>query len=159
VIWTRVFTAGMAGLVVVVAAAAHAQPVDPMLGTWKLDPAKSTSTFRSGTTVVEAAGSGIKTTVDLVSGEGTPYHFTWSAKYDGRDNPVRGVSPYGPGVHTIALTRVNARTAKIVTRLDGKVAITQTLVVSGDGRTRTVTTTRKDAKAQTIETTSVYEKQ
>jgi hypothetical protein len=130
-----------------------------MVGTWKLNPARSTSTFRSGTTVVEAAGRGIKTTVDLVGGNGTPYHFTWSAKYDGRDNPVRGVSPYGSGAHVIALTRVNARTAKIVTKLDGKVTITQTLVVSADGRTRTITTTGRTAKAQPIETTAVYERQ
>jgi len=137
----------------------QAQAPDAMLGTWKLNPAKSTSTFRSGTTIVEKAGAGIKTTVDVVSGDGTPYHFTWSAKYDGRDNPVRGASPYGSGAHVIALTRVDARTAKVVTKLDGKVAITQTLVVSPDGRTRTVTTSGRDAKSRAIESIAVYEKQ
>jgi hypothetical protein len=155
--WKRVFTA--AAIVGLVAAAAHAQSTDVMVGTWKLNPGKSTTTFRSATTVVEAAGKGIKTTVDLVAGDGTPYHFTWSAKYDGRDNRVRGVSPYGSGVHVIALTRVNPRTAKVVTKLNGKVTITQTLVVSDDGRTRTITTTGKDAKGRAIESTAVYEKQ
>jgi hypothetical protein len=138
---------------------ARAQSPDPMVGTWRLNPARSTSTFRSATTVVEAAGAGIRTTVDLVSGDGTPYHFTWSAKYDGKDNPVRGVSPYGAGAHVIALTRVDARTAKIVTKLDGKVTITQTLVVSVDGRTRTITTKGRDAKGQAIESIAIYEKQ
>ena len=66
--WKRVFTA--AAIVGLVAAAAHAQSTDVMVGTWKLNPGKSTTTFRSATTVVEAAGRGIKTTVDLVAGDG-----------------------------------------------------------------------------------------
>ena len=152
--------AGLAAVAVVpFSVSAQAQSTDAMIGTWKLNPARSTSTFRSGTTVVEKAGAGIKTTVDVVSGDGTPYHFTWSAKYDGRDNPVRGVSPYGSGTHVIALTRVDARTAKVVTKLNGKVTIMQTLVVSPDGRTRTITTTGRDAKSHAIETIAVYEKQ
>ena len=59
----------------------------------------------------------------------------------------------------IALTRVDARTAKIATKLDGKIAITQTVVVSPDGRTRIVTTTGRDARSKAIESVSVYEKQ
>ena len=153
----------LSGLVAVAAVApsvsGQTKSTDAMLGTWKLNPTKSTSTFRGGTTVVEKAGAGIKTTVDVVTGDGTPYHFTWSAKYDGRDNRVRGVSPYGSGTHVIALTRVDARTAKIVTKLDGKVTITQTLVVSPDGRTRTITTTGKDARSHAIESIAVYDKQ
>jgi hypothetical protein len=153
----RVFAA--AAMVGLVTAAALAQPADVMVGTWKLNPEKSTTTYRSGLTVIEPAGKGIKAAVDLVSRDGTPYHFTWAAKYDGRDNPVRGVSPYGSGAHVIALTRINARTAKIVTKLDGNVTITQMLVVSGDGKTRTITTTGRDAKGLPVDTTAVYEKQ
>jgi hypothetical protein len=136
-----------------------AQTPDPFVGTWKLNVAKSKTTFKSGTTVVESMGDGIKTTADMVRGDGTADHFTWTAKYDGRDNPVIGASPYGSGAHTIALTRIDLHTAKIVTKLNGKVTITQTLVVSSDGRTRTIHTTGADDKGQPVNTTALYEKQ
>jgi hypothetical protein len=136
-----------------------AQTLDPFVGTWKLNVAKSKTTFKSGTTVVESTGDGITTTADMVRGDGTADHFTWTAKYDGRDVPVIGASPYGSGAHSIALTRIDAHTAKIVTKLDGKVTITQTLVVSADGRTRTIHTTGTDDRGQPVDTTAVYEKQ
>jgi hypothetical protein len=137
---------------------AAAQAVDPFVGTWTLNVPKSQTAFKSGTTIVEAVGEGIRTTADMVRGDGSAYHFTWTAKYDGRDNPVVGASPYGSGAHTIALTRVDAHTAKIVTKLDGKVTITQTLVVSADGKTRTIRTTGTDARGQPVDTTALYDK-
>ena len=36
--------------------------------------------------------------------DGTAYRWTFTAKYDGKDNPVTGNNPFGV---TIALTRVN----------------------------------------------------
>jgi hypothetical protein len=135
-----------------------AQAADLFVGTWTLNVPKSNTTFKSGKTIVEAAGDGIRTTADMVRGDGTTYHFTWTANYDGKDNPVVGDSPYGSGVHTIALTRSDSRTAKIVTKLNGKVTITQTLVVSPDGKTRTIHTTGTDAKGQPVNTTALYEK-
>jgi hypothetical protein len=136
-----------------------AQTSDPFVGTWKLNVAKSKTTLTSGTTVVESAGDGIRTTADMVRGDGTADHFTWMAKYDGTDNPVIGASPYGSGAHSIALTRIDAHTAKIVTKLDGKVTITQTLVVSIDGKTRTIHTTGTDDKGQPVDTMAIYDKQ
>jgi hypothetical protein len=136
-----------------------AQTPDPFVGTWKLNVAKSTTTFKSATTVVESAGDGIRTTADMVRGDGATDHFTWTARYDGQDNPVIGASPYGSGAHSIALTRIDSHTAKIVTKLDGKVTITQTLVVSTDGKTRTIHTTGTDDKGRPVNTTAFYEKQ
>jgi len=138
---------------------ATAQAPDPFVGTWTLNVPKSNTAYKSGKTIVEAEGDGIKTTADMVRGDGTTYHFTWTAKYDGKDNPVIGASPYGSGVHSIALTRIDSHTAKIVTKLDGRVTITQTLVVSADGKTRTIHTTGTDGKGQPVDSTAVYEKQ
>lgn len=70
-----------------------------------------------------------------------------------------GASPYGSGAHSIALTRIDSHTAKIVTKLDGKVTITQTLVVSVDGKSRTIHTTGTDDKGQPVSATAIYEKQ
>jgi hypothetical protein len=146
-------------LVCLATVSATAQAADPFIGTWTLNVLKSNTAFKSGRTIVEAEGNGIRTTAaDMVRADGTAYHFTWTAKYDGKDNPVIGASPYGSGVHSIALTRIDSHTANIVTKLDGRVTITQTLVVSADGKTRTIHTTGTDGKGQPVDSTAVYEK-
>jgi hypothetical protein len=144
-------------LAVLVSATAVAQSSDPLIGTWKLNVAKSKGIlFKSGTSKIEAAGAGVKFTVDLVSADGTPYHWTFTANYDGKDNPVTGNSPYGD---TTALERVDAKTTRIISKQAGKVVTTQTIVVSSDGKTRTTTTKGTDAKGQKVDTVSFYEKQ
>ena len=132
---------------------------DPMLGNWKLNVAKSKTTYKSGTTVIEAAGDAVKVTADLAAADGTAYHWTWTAKYDGKDNPVTGTTPYGASGLVAALTKVDAHTAKVVGKKDGKVVMTQTIVTAADGKTRTVTTSGTDAKGQPINTVSVYDRQ
>jgi predicted nucleic acid-binding protein len=39
---------------------------------------------------VETHGEGIKVTVDEVSGDGSKHAYSYTAKYDGKDNPVTG---------------------------------------------------------------------
>jgi hypothetical protein len=152
-VFKRLF--GIAVAVGFVAGTALAQSSDPLIGTWKINPAKSKGT-KSGTTVIEAAGKGLKFTVDLVSTEGTATHWEFSANLDGKDNPVTGNSPYGD---TVALTRVDARTIKITSKQNGKETTVSTIVVAADGKTRTSTTKGTDAKGQKIDVASVYEKQ
>jgi hypothetical protein len=134
---------------------AFAQSADPLIGTWTINPEKSKGA-KSGTTVIESAGKGLKWTVDLVSPDGTKSHWSFTADYDGKDNPVTGNSPYG---NTASLTRVDAKTVRITSKQDGKVTATSTIVLSADGKTRTSTTTGKDSKGQTLDVSSVYEKQ
>ena len=145
-------------IVALAAAAPLAQSPDPMLGTWKLNTAKSKSPYKSGTSIVEAAGDGVKVTADMVAADGTTYHWTWTAKYDGKDVPITGTTPFGAGTMA-ALTRVDAHTARIVGKKNGEVILTQTIVTSADGKTRTLTTRGKDAKGQPVDTVSVYDKQ
>lgn len=149
---TALAIVGLAG------AAPHAQSADPMLGTWTLNTAKSRTPYKSGTSVIEPVGDGVKVTADMVGADGTAYHWTWTAKYDGKDVPITGTTPFGSGT-VAALTRVDANTARIVGKRNGEVILTQTIVTSADGRTRTLTTTGKDAKGQTVETVTVYDKQ
>lgn len=143
---------------VTLAGTAQAQTADPMLGTWKLNTAKSKTPYKSGTSVIEAAGDAVKVTADLVAADGKAYHWTWTAKYDGKEAPVTGETPYGSGA-VASLTRVDPHTVKVVGKRNGEVILTQTIVVSADGKTRTVTTTRKDDKGQPMETVTVYDKQ
>ena len=146
---------------VVLAAAAGAlvlaQATNPLIGTWKLNVEKSKGPFKSGTTVLEAAGKdGVKFTVDLVGTDGTAHHWEFTAQFDGKPYPVTGSSPYGDST---ALTRVDARTTRIRSTYQGKPTTDQTIVVSADGKTRTTTTKGTDKNGQPLNSVSVYEKQ
>ena len=132
-----------------------AQAADPLIGTWKINLAKSKG-VKSGTSKIEAVGDGVKFTVDFVGTDGTDRHWEFTAKYDGKDNPVTGNNPYGD---VVALTRVDAQTTRITNKQGGKVTATSTIVVSADGKTRTTTTKGTGAKGEPIDVVSFYEKQ
>jgi hypothetical protein len=136
---------------------ALAQSSDPLIGTWRLNVEKSKNMrFKSGTSTIERAGDGVKFTVNLVGADGTAHDWAFTAKYDGKDNPVTGNSPFGD---TVALTRVDPQTTRITVKQGGKEMATQTINVSTDGKTRTTTTKGTDAKGQKIDSVSFYEKQ
>ncbi len=94
-----------------------AQSTNPLVGTWKLNVEKSKAPFKSGATTIEAVGEGIKFMVDLVGADGTKNHWEFTANFDGKDAPVKGENPYGD---TVALTRVDARTIRIVNKYPGE---------------------------------------
>jgi len=146
----------VAVLVGVACATALAQASDPLVGTWKLNTEKSKGGFKSGTSVFEAAGDSIKGTVDLTAADGTTYHWTFTAKYDGKYYPVTGNSPFGDSA---AFTRVDPHRIKIAVKQGEQETVTQTIVVAPDGKTRTTTTKGQDAKGQPVEGMSFYERQ
>ena len=145
-----------AALSTIAGAIAMAQMQDPLLGTWKLNAAKSNGNYTSGTSVFEAAGDGIKATIDLAAADGTAYHWSFSGKYDGKDNPVTGSNPFGDSV---ALTRIDAHTVKFTVKQGGKETVTQTIAIAPDGKTRTTTVKGMNAKGQAVDGMSYYEKQ
>lgn len=154
---TQHLIATVIGIVVLAGGILAAQASDPLIGTWKLNAAKSKgSTLKSGTTKVEKDGDGVKLTVEMMPADGPVYKWTFSAKFDGKDNPVTGNSPYGD---TVAIERVDAHTFHLTSKRGGKVSATQTIVVSADGKTRTTTTKGTDAKGQPIDSVALYEKQ
>jgi hypothetical protein len=132
--------------------------VDSNIGTWKLNEAKSKSgpgVPKNHTVVYEAAGDNIKVTVDGVDADGKPSHNEWTGKVDGKDYPVVG----DPTSDTRSYKKIDDRTLELTAKKGGKVAITGRIVVSEDGKSRTVTITRTDATGKKIKTTSVYDKQ
>jgi hypothetical protein len=142
-----------------IAAPAFAQ-ADSQIGAWKLNPAKSKydpgPAPTAGTTTIEAAGKGTKVTVDQTLPDGTKRHYTFTSEYDGKDAAITGNNP---DADTLARTRVNATTVKTVQKKGGKVTVTQTSVVSADGKTRTVTSTGVNGKGQTVKNVAVYDRQ
>ena len=104
----------------------------------------------------EGTADTLKGTVDLVGTDGTKFHWTFAAKYDGKDHPATGASPFGD---TLAITRVDKNTIRIVSKLAGKQTIVQTIVVAPAGKTRTTTAKGTDGKGQPVDSMSFYEKQ
>jgi hypothetical protein len=148
------------GLVVVLAGTTLAQTGGTNLGTWKLNLAKSTfapgTAPKSATFTNAAAGAGVKTASDSVAVDGTARHAEYTVVYDGKDNPITGSSLNGD---VAAGTRIDANTVKFIYKKDGKVTITQTGVVSSDGKTYTITAKGTNTLGQTINTVAVYDRQ
>jgi hypothetical protein len=131
---------------------------NPQMGTWKLNEAKSKfppGTPKNTMVVYEAAGDSVKVTVDGVDGSGKPTHNDWTGKFDGKDYPVTG----DPSVDTRAYKKVDDRTMELTNKKDGKVTTTGKIVVSADGKTRTLKVSGTDAKGMKVAFTAVYDKQ
>ena len=131
---------------------------DLNMGTWKLNEAKSKfspGAAKNVTVVYAAAGDSVKVTVDGVDADGKPAHNEWTGKFDGKDYPLTG----DPASDTRAYKRVNDHTLGLTNKKDGKAALTGRVVISADGKNRTVTTSGTDAKGNKISSTAVYDKQ
>ena len=152
--------AAVAVALVVLGNAALAQSSNPLVGTWKLNIAKSKynagTAPKSATTTIEAAGAGVKYTVDTVTADGTVRHWTYTTNNDGKDSPIVGNAAQGDAA---AVTRVDANTTRAAYKKGGKVTVTSTSVLSGDGKTRTNTSKGKDALGQLTDNVQVYDKQ
>jgi hypothetical protein len=153
---TRLCFLTFAVLFAVIAVCVAAEDVN--MGTWKLDDAKSkiaAGAPKNTTVVYEAAGDSVKVTVDGVDADGKPSHNEWTGKFDGKDYPVTG----DPTADTRSYKRINDHTLALTNTKDGKVTTTGRITVSADGKTRTVTTSGKDANGKKIDSTAVYNKQ
>lgn len=131
---------------------------EPNLGTWKLNEAKSKFTkgaSKNTTVVYEMSGDQIKVTVDGVDGSGAATHNEWTGKFDGKYYAVTG----DPTADMRSYRRVNARTLALRNKKGNKVVITGTIMVSRDGKTRTVTATGRNAQGKTVTNIAVYDKQ
>ena len=131
------------------------------IGTWKLSLAKSKyspgPTPRSTTIKIEGAGMGrVITTVDAVAADGAVQHWTYSGGYDSKDTPITGNNPNGD---VASRKRVSASTTETTFKKAGKVTLVNTVVVSADGKTLTVTAKGTDPQGRAVDNLQVYDKQ
>ena len=130
---------------------------NPFMGKWKLNEAKSmipAGGIKNSMVTYEAAGDQIKVTVEGTTGDGQSFTSVWTGKFDGKDYALSN-DPLGD---MRSYKQAGARTANIVTKKAGKVTSTTKVVVSPDGKTRTVNSTSTDAKGKKTSTTAVYDK-
>jgi hypothetical protein len=131
---------------------------NPNMGTWKLNEAKSKfppGAPKNQTVVYEAAGDKVKVTVDGVDGEGKPTHNEWTGMFDGKDYPLTG----DPNADTRAYKKIDDRTTELTNKKGGKVVAMGKIVISADGKSRTVTVSGTDPMGKKMESTAVYDKQ
>ena len=131
---------------------------DANIGTWKLNEAKSkigAGAPKNTTVVYEAAGDNVKVTVEGVDSPGKPTHNEWTGKYDGKDYSVTGDS----SSDMRSLKKIDDHTLELTIKKDGKATGTGRIVLSADGKTRTVTVNGTDSTGKKFHATSVYDKQ
>jgi histidinol dehydrogenase len=148
--------------VAVVSMPVAAQAQDPWVGTWRLNLAKSkyepaglapkSQTIRQDA----VAGGGMKTVVDAVDAQGRTTHVEYMTMFDGKPTDIKGA----PDANTTRVyKRVDGRTYEYVQSVAGKLTTTARTAVSADGKTRTITTTGKDAQGRTVNNLGMYERQ
>jgi hypothetical protein len=131
---------------------------ESLMGTWKLNEAKSklgAGAPKNNTVTYEASGDNIKVTIDGTAPDGSATHSEWTGNIDGKEYPSTG----NPNEDTRSYTQVNSRTVHFVSKKGGKVVLSGRLVVSPNGKTRTVTATGTDAQGKKFTITAVYDKQ
>jgi len=129
-------------------------------GTWKLNLAKSTfssgSPPRSSTLTYETVGQGFRATTEGIDAQGNPTKGVFGIYlYDGKSYPVTGVPDFDASSYKV----VNDSTVEMSRTKAGKVVLTQTRVLSADGKTLTFTSTTTNTNGQQINNIVVYDKQ
>ena len=131
---------------------------DPQMGTWKLNESKSKitpGTLKNTQVVYSSMFGQVKIKADGIDGKGKPSHTGWSGKFDGKDYPVTG----DPNADARSYTKVNERTLRTTNKKNGRVTVTGQIVVSADGKSRTVTLNGTTPKGKKFRNVVVYNKQ
>ena len=135
---------------------------NPMIGTWKMNAEKSKYSPAPGpkslTVTIEAQGDGIKSTSEAVGPDGASTSWSYTANYDGKDNPITGTGAPG-GADTAELKRLGANSTLAILKKGGKVLRTGRFTVSKDGKVMKLVGKGKDADGKPVITSLVFDKQ
>ena len=117
---------------------AFAQGPNPLIGTWKVNLAKSTFSPgpppKSSTRTYTQNGDGLKFAAVGVNADGSAQaNQSWAAHFDGKDYPNVGNAT----ADMVTITMVGASTMDATYKKGGKVQNTVRLTVSKDGKTMT----------------------
>lgn len=130
--------------IVVLAAMASVQVIaqaNPLVGTWKLNVAKSKYTGtpmpKEMTRTVATEGDSVKYTYAGTAADDSAISYSFTVKYDGKDYPMTGTAP--GGVDMITIKRINANTYEATQKKAGKVVANTKVEVSKDGKVTTIT--------------------
>jgi hypothetical protein len=122
-----IFVSALAMAVIALAA-------DPFVGTWKMNLDKSDTTLLGSTDTWESRDDGYKVVQDMFIANGMLIRRIWGGKY-GEDVPVKG----GMSGDAACFTKVDTSTIKFVFKKSGKEIERGQMVISKDGKSRTIT--------------------
>ncbi|SRR5258706_1091625 len=133
---------------------------NPLVGTWKLNVAKSKYSPgpapKSMTRTVEADGDKVKYTFEGVAADGSPVSFSYTVAYDGKDHPITGAGP--SGADAISAKQSASGSTEATFKKAGKPVLIAKVEVSADGKVTTISQASAPG-AGSINNTLVYEKQ
>ncbi|HYL69744.1 MAG TPA: hypothetical protein VEY89_00395 [Candidatus Dormibacteraeota bacterium] len=140
------------------AAVLHAADLlDPAIGTWRLNVARSAGNNLPQSEIRTFATSGdmVVLTFKRVGTDGKEMSVQTRYRLDGKDYPITGSRDYD----TLNARRIAANTVQSTQKLAGKTVGTSTRSVSADGKTMTLTGRRTNAQGEVITTTLIYDRQ
>jgi hypothetical protein len=135
---------------------AFGQGVDPLIGTWKLNVEKSTSTLpldKSSTLTFSGEGQSRTLVAEGVNAQNQSYKILYQHIYDGQPHPTTGSPDYDSSVYTRIGNTVN-----IVRFKNGKpVVVSQSILIPS--KTYSVTSEGISANGQQYHSVAVYDRQ
>jgi hypothetical protein len=158
---TRILTSLFLGTFLTIGGAALAAgtAADPVVGTWKLNVAKSTFSagpaLKSQTRIYSQSAQGITLNMKTVGADGKEINSHTTYQLDGTDYPVTGIAAYD----SLSGKQVDSNTAEFTLKMAGKTIGTTRRTVSKDGKTLTSTLKMTDAKGEKTENSTLFDKQ
>ena len=140
--------------------AARATPADdPVMGTWKLNVARSTFTpgpgWQSQIRVYAAAPTGVSVAWTGIDAGGATMRVNYTYAYDGQDYPMAGSASYD----TLNAVRIDEWTVRSEEKRGGKTVGVAVRKVSRDGKVLTITDKGTNRKGQAFSQLLVFDRQ
>ena len=135
-----------------------AAPPDPILGTWKLNPARSKfnpgPAPRSQTRTYAETPTGIQVTIKSVGRDGRSSTIEFPDRYDGKDYPIKGSEI----ADALALVRINDYQAEATMKHAGKVVATAKRLITDEGKTLIISY-KETQSEHPVDNNLVYDRQ
>jgi hypothetical protein len=145
---TRVGLSALALSVVALAA-------DPFVGTWKMNPAKSTDPPKVESLIfrIQASENGLTLDEEMMV-DGKVTKTLWPHVFDGKDYPHATKT-----ADTVAARRTDSHRFEVVFKKNGNIVARGTWEVSADGWVLTYSVDRVDAEGKATKRVLIYERQ
>jgi len=157
----KVFLSALAGALVTIGGATMAAVpgADPVVGTWKLNPAKSSfgglPAYKSQIRVYSQSAGGITLKMTTVSADGKETTTRTTYKLNGKDYPSMG----NPDFDSLSGQRVDANTVEFTVKKAGKAVGKIRRAVSNDGQTLTINYVITNANGVQTTALTVFDRQ
>jgi hypothetical protein len=145
--------------VIVSVSASVVLAADPVIGTWQLNPTKTTpalaAVYKSQTRTYSQAGTGLTLVIKTVLADGKESITQTTYQLDGKDYPVTG----DPNYDSLSAKQIDASKAEFVLKRGGKQVGATDRTISRDGKTLTAKTKITTVSGPILEGNLIFDKQ